>query len=100
MGNHGDGSFTDQTVAAGLDILVDPVYGGSSGGMAAGDFNDDGWPDLYLGVTNHPNRLFLNDGQGRFQGVTTGDIADEGEAFSVSVGDIDNDGDLDLFIWM
>jgi hypothetical protein len=29
------------------------------------DFNDDGWPELYLGINLHPNRLLLNDSQGR-----------------------------------
>ena len=41
--------------------------------------------------------MFLNDGQGHFVDATTAQIGDEGPAFSVSVGDIDNDGDLDLF---
>ena len=95
--NQGDGTFADQTVAAGLDILFHPEWGGYDGAMAAGDFNDDGWPDLYIGVYEYPNRLFLNDGQGGFQDVTRGDIADEGQAFSIAVGDIDNDGDLDIF---
>ena len=95
--NQGDETFTDQTAAAGLDIFLDPDSGGTMGGMAAGDFNDDGWSDLYIGVLGHPNRLFLNDGQGGFRDATSGEIGDEGEAFSISVGDIDNDGDLDIF---
>jgi len=95
--NNGDETFSDQTTVAGLDILFDPEYGGSYGGMAAGDFNDDGWPDIYVGVMDYPNRLFLNDGAGGFHDATSGDIGDEGEAFSIAVGDIDNDGDLDIF---
>ena len=103
--NNGDGTFADRTAAAGLEILIHPemeefprrMAGGSNGGMAAGDFNDDGWPDLFVGVFGHPNRLFLNDGQGGFQDATTGDVGDEGEAFIVAVGDYDNDGDLDIF---
>jgi hypothetical protein len=94
--NQGDGTFADRTAVAGLDVLVHP-RGGSWGGMAAGDFNDDGWPDLYVGVSGQANHLFLNDGQGGFEDATTGEIADEGEAFTVSIGDIDNDGDLDIF---
>ena len=97
MRNNGDGTFTDQTAVAGLDVLVNPVWGGSLGAMAAGDFNDDGWPDLFLGVFSHANRLFLSDGEGGFQDATSGDIGDVGEAFTVAVGDIDNDGDLDIF---
>ena len=95
--NEGDGTFSDQTEAAGLLIPFSGMHGGSQGGMVAGDFNDDGWPDLYLGITNVANRLFLNDGQGHFADVTAGDIGDEGEAFSVAVGDINNDGRLDIF---
>jgi len=95
--NQGDGTFTDQTAVAGLDILFHPELGGADGGMAAGDFDDDGWPDLYVGVFGHANHLFLNDGAGGFRDATIGDIADEGEAFSLAVGDIDNDGDLDIF---
>ncbi|MEW6753111.1 MAG: FG-GAP-like repeat-containing protein [Candidatus Latescibacterota bacterium] len=105
--NRGDGTFVDVTSATGLDL---PVYkeggyrtsfmslnGGSGGGMAAADFNDDGWPDLYLGVGGDRNRLFLSDGEGGFRDATTDEIGDEGTAFGVAVGDIDNDGDLDLF---
>ena len=95
--NNGDDTFTDQTAVAGLDILFHPEWGGNSGAMAAGDFNGDGWPDLYLGVHSYANRLFLNDGQGRFEDATSGEIGDEGDAFSIAIGDIDNDGDLDIF---
>ncbi len=101
--NRGDGSFEDMTEQAGLRLQLGSTEeaggcgGGSNGGMAAGDFNGDGWPDLYLAVFRAPNRLFLNDGQGHFRDATTKEIADPGEAFGVAVGDIDNDGDLDIF---
>jgi len=65
--------------------------------MAAADFNSDGAPDLYLGVWLGDNRLFHNDGQGQFFDATTSAIADGGRAFGVAVGDVDNDGDLDIF---
>ena len=95
--NNGDETFTDQTAVVGLDVLFHPERGGSWGGMVAGDFNDDGWPDIYAGVMDYANRLFLSDGQGGFRDATTGEIGDEGEAFTLTIGDIDNDGDLDIF---
>ena len=104
--NNGAGLFVDRTAASGLDSLFHPQAGGSFGGMAGGDFNNDGWPDLYIGAgahpslgdaTNIPNRLFLSDGQGGFVDATTSAIADEGDAFDLAVGDINNDGDLDIF---
>ena len=98
--NLGDGTFADVTAEAGLQVSMADDSGillGSNGGMVAGDFDDDGWPDLYMGIFEHPNRLFLNDGQGGFQDATTADIADPGLAFGAVVGDIDNDGDLDIF---
>ena len=94
--NNGDGTFANVTAAAGLDVALSVEFG-SNGGMVAGDFNDDGWPDLYMGVYEAPNRLFVNDQLGEFQDVTTDEIGDVGLAFGLAVGDIDNDGHLDLF---
>ena len=95
--NNGDGTFTDMTAEVGLDVLFSEGAGGSNGALAAADFNDDGWPDLYVAVFRARNRLFLNDGQGRFVEATNEDLGDPGQAFDVAVGDFDNDGDLDLF---
>jgi len=96
--NNGDGTFVDVTEEAGLDLLLgSDIYGGSNGGMAAGDFDDDGWPDLYVGVWRNPNHLFQNDGQGGFRDLTTSEIAHPGEAYGVAVGDITNNGHLDIF---
>ena len=97
--NNGDGTFADATEEMGPELkLADHnCIFEAAHGMVAGDFDDDGWPDLYLGVWKNPNYLFLNDGQGRFIDVTTREIADLGYTQDVAVGDIDNDTDLDLF---
>ncbi|MEW6756539.1 MAG: CRTAC1 family protein, partial [Candidatus Latescibacterota bacterium] len=95
--NRGDGTFTDVTAAVGLDVSLDPESGGSNGGMAAADLNDDGWPDLYVGVALEPPHLFLSDGRGRFRDATTAEVGEPRDAYGVAVGDVDNDGDLDLF---
>ena len=94
--NNGDGTFEDVTEQVGLNTQL-TATGGSNGGFVAGDVNNDGWPDLYVGVFNAPNHLFQNDGQGNFQDLSTGEVADPGQAHNVAIGDIDNDGDLDLF---
>jgi len=95
-GNLGDGTFADVTAAAGLDVQLSDG-GGSNGGMVAADFDGDGWPDLYIGVFAASNRLFHNDGQGKFVDATTAEIGDVGEAFGIGVGDINNDGLLDIY---
>ena len=95
--NRGDGTFADVTDETGLNLALHTESGGSYGGMAAGDFDGDGWPDLYVGVYNDRNRLFLNDRLGGFRDATTSEIDDVGPAWGVAVGDIDNDGDLDIF---
>jgi len=104
--NNGDGTFTETTEEAGLDIDFHPddlwegVPGASAKGTWTGyissDFNDDGWPDLFVPVVTEPNRLFFNDGQGRFIDATTSEIDDEGDFWGADAGDIDNDGDIDL----
>ncbi len=70
-----------------------------SGGAAAGDFDGDGWMDLYVTRVNLPNQLFRNKGDGTFEEVGAAAGVD---LHSLSAGcawaDIDNDGDQDLFV--
>ena len=91
--NNRDGTFTDVTRAAGLDV---EMYGM---GVAVGDWNNDGFPDLLITCVGQ-NRLFRNTGKGGFVDVTKGSGLDARQAFSTSAVwvDIDRDGLLDLFV--
>src|SRR6202453_3351684 len=90
-----DGSFTDVTKEAGLANAGDGNYGM---GVASGDYDNDGFPDLY--VTNYgKNILYHNNGNGRFTDVTAKAGVEAG-GWSCSAGffDYDNDGHLDLLV--
>ena len=91
--NDGRGFFKDVTAASGLAVTV---YGM---GVAVGDYDNDGKPDLFITTVNE-NRLFRNLG-GRFEDVTAvAAVAGGNSTWSSSAGffDADNDGDLDLFV--
>jgi enediyne biosynthesis protein E4 len=62
--NRGDGTFADVSAAAGI---ADP--GGKAMGVVTGDFDDDGWPDIFLSNDATPNFLFQNHGDGTFTDV-------------------------------
>ena len=90
--NNGDGTFIDVSVAAGV---ADTGYGM---GCAVGDYNNDGFSDLY--VTNFgANIFFRNNGDGTFTDVTkeTG-TGDTRWGASCAFADYDNDGFLDLYV--
>ncbi len=90
-----DGSFTDVTEKAGLADAGDGNYGM---GVAVGDYDNDGYPDIY--VTSYgKNILYHNNGDGTFTDVTA-KAGVAGGGWSVSAGflDYDNDGKLDLFV--
>ncbi|MBT6627845.1 MAG: T9SS type A sorting domain-containing protein [Gemmatimonadetes bacterium] len=95
--SNGDGTFTEVTAEAGLGFEFLP-YGGGQGGTIAADFDNDGWPDLFVAAPNAANRLFINDGQGGFTDHTGGGLSDPGEPGGATAGDINNDGLLDLFV--
>ena len=90
-----DGSFTDVTAAAGLSNAGDSNYGM---GVAVGDYDNDGYPDLY--VTSYgKNILYHNNGNGTFTDVTAkAGVAGGGWSVSAGFFDYDNDGKLDLFV--
>ena len=91
--NNGNGTFTDVTVRAGLDI---EMYGM---GVAVGDYNNDGFPDILITCVGQ-NRLFRNTGKGTFVDVTSTSGLGKREGFSTSAlwFDYDRDGLLDLFV--
>jgi enediyne biosynthesis protein E4 len=96
--NNHDGTFTDVTEKAGV------AGGGYSMGVAVGDYDNDGWPDVYV-VNTGKNQLFHNNHDGTFTDVTdkagvAGGILDGKKMWSVSAAwvDYNNDGLLDLFV--
>ena len=96
--NNGDGTFTDVTRASGI---YQP--NGKSLAVQAGDYDNDGWPDLLVANDGQPAFLFHNERNGRFTeiGCETGMCLTGGgstmAAMCISLGDYDNDGWLDLF---
>ena len=90
--NNGDGTFTDVTYEAGVG---DAHYGM---GVAVGDYDNDGDPDIYL-ANFGPNVLYRNNGDGTFTDVTKeAGVGDDGWGANASFVDYDLDGDLDLYV--
>jgi hypothetical protein len=91
--NNRNGTFSDVTRAAGLDI---EMYGM---GVAVGDYNNDGYPEVLITCVGQ-NRLFKNTGRGTFMDVTKSSGLAGRQAFSTSAlwFDFDRDGRLDLFV--
>jgi enediyne biosynthesis protein E4 len=91
--NNRNGTFTDVTRRAGLDV---EMYGM---GVAVGDYNNDGFPDLFISCVGQ-SRLFENNGKGAFVDVTARSGLQGHTGFSSSAlwFDYDRDGLLDLFV--
>jgi len=91
--NNRNGTFSDVTRAAGLDI---ELYGM---GVAVGDYNNDGFPDIFLSCVGQ-SRVFRNTGKGTFVDVTkaSGLLGRQGFSTSALWFDYDRDGLLDLFV--
>ena len=96
--NNGDGTFTDVSERAGV------TGAGYGMGAAVGDYDNDGWPDLFVANVNG-NQLFHNNGDGTFTDVTakaglSGGIYKGRKMWSIAAGwfDYNNDGLLDLFV--
>jgi hypothetical protein len=98
--NNGDGTFTDVSARAG--ITGSPARGL---GVLASDVNGDGWTDLYVANDGDPNQLWTNQrGSGAFKdeallaGVAVNRMGQPQGSMGVDAGDIDRDGDEDLFV--
>ncbi len=104
--NNGDGTFTEVTQGVGLPGPNDTQYNQPTLACIAADLNGDLWPDLYWVNVHEPmpqnnDVLWLNNGDGTFTDATAlspglGD--DSGSGMGIHVGDVDNDGDWDIYI--
>jgi hypothetical protein len=96
--NNRDGTFTDVTVPAGV-LERHPCYGL---GVAVGDYNNDGWPDIYVANDSTPSYLYVNQKNATFRevgllaGVAVSDDGLEQAGMGTDFGDYDNDGWLDI----
>ena len=97
--NNGDGTFRDVSEEAGI-TKARPGYGMT---VAAADYDNDGWPDIYVACDSTPSLLFRNrhDGTfeetGLFNGVALNEDGQEQAGMGVGVGDISLSGNLDIF---
>ena len=91
--NNGDGTFTEVAEKAGVENFR------MAKGVAWGDYDGDGYPDLYVSNIG-PNRLYHNNRDGTFTDVATqaGVVEPIGRSFATWFFDYDNDGRLDLFV--
>ena len=96
--NNGDGTFSDVAAEAGVDVV------GFVKGVAFGDYDNDGWLDLYVSRLAEPNDLFHNNGPqgaGRPTFTEVGDeagVREPNHSFPTWFFDYNNDGWLDLFV--
>jgi hypothetical protein len=97
--NNRDGTFTDVTTTSGIAREFGPALG-----VSTADFNGDGWIDIYVANDGQPNQLWINQHDGTFRntGLLSGTaLSAHGKAkagMGVDAGDVDNDGDEDLFV--
>ncbi|MDP6965722.1 MAG: CRTAC1 family protein [Candidatus Marinimicrobia bacterium] len=92
--NNGDGSFSEISSKAGVEDLR-----GRSLSAAWCDFDEDGWPDLYVANDVSDNVLFRNLGNETFEEIShVAHVADYRGAMGIAVGDWDGDADMDMYI--
>ena len=97
--NNGDGTFTDVSEKSGIGSVP-----GRAMGVTVGDFDNDGWPDIYVANDQMESYLYRNNHDGTFtnvgleQNVAYGTNGDTPSAMGPIFADYDNDGALDLFV--
>ena len=97
--NNGDGTFTDVSKKSGVWTASDsyPMT------VVAADFDNDGWPDIYVACDSTPSWLFRNQHDGTFReealprGVALSEDGLEQAGMGAAIGDFDLDGNLDIF---
>ena len=91
--NQGDGTFTDVALSAGI------ANGRFTKAVVWGDYNGDGWQDLYVSNIHGANRLYHNNGDGTFTDVAaSAGVTGPEASFPAWFWDFDNDGALDLYV--
>ncbi len=97
--NNGDGTFTDVSKSSG----VSAVAGSYPMTAVAADYDNDGWPDIYVACDSTPSWMFRNQHDGTFRqealerGVALSEDGLEQAGMGIGVGDYDLDGNLDIF---
>lgn len=94
--------FTNHVIEDRSFYMQNFIYAYNGGGVAVGDLNGDGLPDMYFsGTQSHsPNRLYINKGDFRFEEISARAGVDDstGVRFGVAMIDIEADGDLDIYL--
>lgn len=91
--NNGNGTFSNKTSELGLADT------GWTMALGHGDFDGDGWQDIYVANDYGSDVLFRNTGKGKFENITKEAIGiDTKKGMNAEVGDFDNDGDMDIFV--